>query len=31
MIREKRQIANPNATFIVQLIWFWKRLYADFN
>mmetsp|Transcript_1943 Transcript_1943/g.3363 ORF Transcript_1943/g.3363 Transcript_1943/m.3363 type:complete len:240 (+) Transcript_1943:1781-2500(+) len=26
-IRERRQIANPNMTFIAQLIWFYKRLY----
>jgi hypothetical protein len=27
-IRERRQIANPNMTFMAQLIWFHKRLYA---
>ena len=28
-IREKRQIANPNMTFMAQLIWFYKRLYGN--
>jgi len=27
-IRERRQIANPNMTFMAQLIWFYKRLYG---
>ena len=26
-IRERRQIANPNMTFMAQLIWFHKRLF----
>ena len=26
-VRQQRQIANPNTTFMVQLIWFYKRLY----
>lgn len=30
-IREKRQIANPNMTFLSQLIWFYKRLYGDYG
>ena len=28
-IRERRQIANPNMTFMAQLIWFYKRLYGN--
>ena len=28
-IRERRSIANPNMTFMAQLIWFHKRLYDD--
>ena len=32
MIREKRQIANPNGGFLVQLKWFYRRLYdPEFN
>lgn len=27
-IRDRRQIANPNMTFMAQLIWFYKRLYG---
>lgn len=28
-IRSKRQIANPNMTFLSQLIWFYKRVTGD--
>jgi len=28
-IRERRQIANPNMTFMAQLIWFHKRLFGN--
>jgi hypothetical protein len=28
LIRDKRQIANPNMTFMAQLIWFHKRLFG---
>lgn len=31
LVREKRQIANPNMTFLAQLIWFYKRLYSDYD
>jgi len=30
-IKEKRRIANPNMTFMAQLIWFYKRLYDRNN
>ena len=30
-IRSRRQIANPNMTFLSQLIWFQRRLYGDAN
>jgi hypothetical protein len=28
-LKEKRPIANPNMTFIAQLIWFYKRLFEE--
>jgi len=28
-VRDRRQIANPNMTFMAQLIWFYKRLYGE--
>lgn len=28
-VRDRRQIANPNMTFMAQLIWFHKRLYGN--
>jgi hypothetical protein len=30
-VREKRQIVNPNMNFMVQLIWFHKRLYLEYG
>ena len=31
-VKERRQCANPNLTFITQLKWFYKRLYdPNFN
>lgn len=31
LVRERRQIANPNMTFLAQLIWFHKRLYGPYE
>jgi len=28
-LKERRPIANPNMTFIAQLVWFYKRLYES--